>query len=232
MKNNLAVIMCTWKRPERFQKTLDLLLEQNNNNFTVYIWNNNIEIKDYIDNVSYKYADKLKINITHSTENVGGFGRFLLAKTLINEHDKIIFIDDDQIFTNEMINIFLNHYDENSVKSRWAFRFNSNNYVDRHKVSISDKYVHYCGTGGMILPSKVFSCEELYNIPKEFLFVEDLWLCFIASHYLNMKLMSIVDNFLIQEADGKDQSTVSFITVKSKLLNYLINDRKWNILNK
>lgn len=232
MNNTVGIIMCTWKRPERFQKTLDLLVQQTNKDFSFFVWNNNLNISNQIDTISELYKDKLNVNIIHSQENVGGFGRFLMAKSLIDKFNKFIFIDDDQVFSNEMINIFLAHYDENSVKSRWAFRFNSINYVDRHKINVSDVNVHYCGTGGMIVPSKLFRNDELYKIPKEFLFVEDLWLCFIANHYCNMNIISIADNFLLQEADGKDQSTIDFLSVKSKLLNYLITNRGWKILSK
>ena len=88
--DSVAIIMCTWKRPERFRKTLDQLIAQTNKNFVFYVWNNNVNICDEINLIYNMYKNKLSINIEHSNENVGGFGRFLLAKKIMNMHDKII----------------------------------------------------------------------------------------------------------------------------------------------
>lgn len=229
--NNIAIIMCTWKRIERLTKTLDLLCAQTNHNFTFHIWNNNQEIRDEINLICNTYKDRLEIRITNSKKNIGGFGRFLAAKEIVNEFEKIIFIDDDQVFSDNMINRFLEVFDENALKSRWSWRFNSINYLNRNHINDGNIPVHYCGTGGMIVSSKIFTCDELYKIPIEFLFVEDLWICFIASHYLKLNLISITNDFMTQEVDGKDQTTGVFYDVKTKFLEYLINQRGWEILN-
>lgn len=230
MIDTVAIIMCAWQRPERLKITLDLLCNQTNMNFMFYIWNNNKNIGEFINSTTNLYQNKLLIQVVHSDVNIGGFGRFLLAEMLIEKHDKVIFIDDDQIFNNNMVDKFLENYDENAIKSRWAWKFNSASYSDRVQINEGDVNIHYCGTGGMILPIKVFKCEELYRIPQEFLFVEDLWLSFIGNHYLSMKLISIKNDFIAQEADNKDQSTLSFLTIKNKLLEYLIINKKWQIL--
>lgn len=228
--NEVVIIMCTWKRPERLTKTLNLLCQQTNHNFSLYIWNNNPEIKDTINLICNTYKEKLKIEITNSEKNIGGFGRFLLAREIKDEAKKIIFIDDDQVFSNNMVDRFLGVFDENAVKSRWCWRFHGINYTHRSHINNENINVHYCGTGGMIVSSKTFKCDELFKIPNEFLFVEDLWLCFIATHYLGMKLISIKNDFMTQEVDGKDQTTIDFYSVKSKFLNYLILNRGWKIL--
>ena len=230
MNDTVAIIMCTWQRPERLKITLDLLSRQTNTNFLFYIWNNNKNIGEFINSTINLCQNKLLIQVMHSDVNIGGFGRFLLAEMLIEKHDKVIFIDDDQIFNDNMIDRFLQVYDGNAIKSRWAWKFNSASYSDRTQINEDNVDVHYCGTGGMILPMNVFKCEELYKIPKEFLFVEDLWLSFIANHYLSMKLTSIKNDFITQETDSKDQSTLNFLTVKNKLLEYLITNRKWQIV--
>jgi len=228
--NDVAIIMCTWKRPERLSRTMDLLLNQTNKNFKLFIWNNNLDIQDVVNLNFGIYGKKMEMEVFHSEKNVGGFGRFFMAQKIMDEYEKIIFIDDDQIFSNNMVDRFLEVFDENAVKSRWSFRLYGTNYIHRTHVDDGNVNVHYCGTGGMIVPSKVFRCEELYEIPNEFLFIEDLWLCFIASHYLDMKLVSIRNDFVTQEVDGKDQTTVAFYSVKTKFLKYLINERKWKIL--
>ena len=230
MNKDVAIIMCTWKRIELLNKTLDLLCNQRNKNFVFYIWNNNTEICNDVDLICNKYEDRLSIVIKHSDKNIGGFGRFIIAKDLIDTYDKVIFIDDDQVFSNLMIDRFLKEFEPNTIKSRWAFRFNNSNYANRYQMLDSNEIVHYCGTGGMIAPTSVFKCDEIYKIPNEFLFVEDLWLCYVANHFLNFNLKSIRSDFIEQIADGKDQSTIGFLSVKIKLLEYLINDKKWKIL--
>jgi hypothetical protein len=230
MDNSVAVIMCTWKRVECFSKTLDLLVGQRNQNFEFFVFNNNPEIRGEIDLICNAYKDRLRITVRHSDKNIGGFGRFMIAKDLIGVYDKAIFIDDDQVFSRIMIDRFLQEYESNAIKSRWAFRFNNSNYTSRYQMLDSNEDVHYCGTGGMIAPMKVFKCEEVYKIPEEFLFVEDLWLCFVANHYLQYNLKSIRSDFIEQISDGKDQSTIGFLNVKIKLLNYLISTRGWKIL--
>jgi len=57
--SEVAVIMCTWKRPERLKNTLELLLAQTNKNFAFYIWNNNSEINNVVDLIYEEYKDKL-----------------------------------------------------------------------------------------------------------------------------------------------------------------------------
>lgn len=229
--NDVAVIMCTWKRIELLSKTLDLLCEQRNKNFVFYIWNNNPEIRDAVNLTCITYKDRLSIEVRHSDKNIGGFGRFLMAKDLIDVHKKVIFIDDDQVFSNQMIDRFLEEFEHNAIKSRWAFRFNNSNYASRYQMLDSNEDVHYCGTGGMIVPIEIFKCEELYKIPDEYLFVEDLWLCYVANHFLGFNLKSIRSDFIEQIADGKDQSTIGFLSVKIKLLNHLINIKGWKKLN-
>jgi hypothetical protein len=227
---DIAIIMCTWKRIENFNKTLNMLSNQTEKEFDFFVWNNNINIIDELNKIKDEYKDKFIFNLKHSDKNVGGFGRYLLAKELDEKYTKIIFIDDDQTFLSNMVFRFIAEFQSNAIKSRWAFRFNSLSYYDRYRVMMPNLNVHYCGTGGMILPASVFKCEELFKIPSEYQFVEDLWLCFIANHYLGFNLKSLKSDFINQNIDGKDQSTIDFLTVKDKLLKYLVNERQWKIL--
>ena len=230
MNNTIGLIMCTWKRVDYFKKTLKLLCKQTNKNFIFYVVNNNINIKNKINLVAGQYRNKLSIVVIHNNINRGGFGRFEVAKTLVDKHEIIIFIDDDQIFTNEMIDIFYKNYESNAIKSRWAFRFD-NSYCYRERVIEQDKCVDYCGTGGMVLPSKIFLCKELYEIPEKYFFIEDLWLCFVANYYLDMKLKSIgnPDDFINQITDGNDQTTIERFYLKDEFLKYLRDIRGWAV---
>lgn len=227
---NTIVIMCVWNRPERLEKTFEMLNNQNDKMFDVYIWNNNKNIIDLVNEKINYYNNKLGIKIKHSDSNVGGIGRFYAAKEVSDKYDKVIFIDDDQEFNNDMITIFKNHYDVNSVKSRWAFQCGKS-YMDRKRIFESNIDVSYCGTGGMIAPSHVFNNEALYEIPKKFAWIEDLWLSYYVNHVLKMKLQSIgkSNEFICQIDDGKDQSTRNKMHIKNEFLTYLRKECGWNL---
>jgi len=227
MNNKIAVIMCTWKRLNRLTITLDLLLKQNNKDFTFYIWNNNKEIQNQVNIICESYRSFLDIKINHSESNIGGIGRFEYAKIVSDIHDIVIFIDDDQEFNENMVSIFKNEYSEKKLKSRWAWRFNGDNYTNRTKISDGGCPVHYCGTGGLVVSSKIFKLDIVFQIPEEFKFIEDLWLSYVCDSILGFDLESIEDSgFIYQTVDGLDQFN-SLIPMKNKFMNYLLTERKW-----
>lgn len=219
--------MCTWKRVDKLDQTFQMLLAQKNSNFIFNIWNNNKDISEEVDFIANKYPFQTIVH--HSYTNIGGLGRFKMAKTITHMTDYVIFIDDDQIFSENMIDIFLDHADKNSIKSRWAWCFKNESYKSRYKISEGDQNVHYCGTGGMIVPSWLFLKPEVFDIPEKFQFIEDLWLCYVANHIYKMKLVSITDSdFIRQIEDGKDQYP-SLFELKDEFLKYLVLERKWNL---
>lgn len=225
----IGVIMCTWKRISKLKQTLRLLNLQDNLNFKFHIWNNNRSIKSDIDEIISSENYKFSIEVYHSDENVGGIGRFYYAQKVKDDFDAFIFIDDDQTFDRTMIDRFINAFEENKLKSRWAWRFIGEKYHTRQKVSLGCKKVHYCGTGGMVVPSKVFNSQEVFNIPKEYQFIEDLWLSYVCDKVLGMTLESIKDDgFIMQVADGKDQYN-KLKGKKDDFMKYLRTVKNWEI---
>ena len=61
MDKRVGIIMCTWKRPERLDNTLNSLCNQTYKDFNFYIWNNNISIIPKVDELVVKYGNKLNI---------------------------------------------------------------------------------------------------------------------------------------------------------------------------
>ena len=229
MENKIAIIMCTWQRIENYERTLKLLSIQNRKDFDFFVWNNNKDISHDLKSISSNFSTSLNILIENSHENIGGFGRFKMASEIADKYDIIIFIDDDQIFNENMVNRFFTEYDNNSLKSRWAWRFNGVNYTNRTKINKAGVKVHYCGTGGMVIPAWVFKRKEIFEIPKEFLFIEDLWLSFVCDHFLKMDVISIEDNgFIKQIVDNKDQYK-GLMNKKNIFMKYLITIKKWKL---
>lgn len=224
MKSSIAIIMCCWKRIDKLPQTFKQLEAQRDQDFVLYLWNNNPDNKVAIQDAIGK--TELKVYAYHSENNVGGIGRFYYAKQIVANHEIVVFIDDDQIFNENMTAIFRANYDENAVKSRWAFRFQSTNYWDRFKPVETNQPVHYCGTGGLVIPAKVFKDPKLFDFPVRFLFVEDLWLSYYCDAVLGMKLLSIKDDFMSQIADQHDQYK-GLANTKREFLDYLLGEKKW-----
>ena len=111
----IAAIMCTWKRPKRFLRTLQMFAGQTDLDFDLYIWNNNPEIKEHIDSISSSYELPYRITIRHSEDNVKGFGRFLFAKELADRYDYFVFVDDDQDFGDKFIENFRNEANPDTI---------------------------------------------------------------------------------------------------------------------
>jgi len=229
MNKKIAIIMCMWKRLEKLEEfTLKGLQSQTEKDFTLYIWNNNPDNVDGIAKILNMYKD-LDINVVHSPKNIGGFGRFEMAKLVADKHDIIIMIDDDQKFNNKMVEIFVDEYDNNALKSRWTWRFGGNTYTHRGRIEDGGKSVHYCGTGGLVAPSWIFKTPEVFQIPQQFLFVEDLWLSYVCDAILGIELISIKDSgFIGQVVDGKDQFG-SLISTKNEFMKYLTGTLNWKL---
>lgn len=220
----IAVIMCTWKRIDNLKNTIKLLESQTYKSFNFYIWNNNSQIVEQINTIIKPY-DWIKVN--HSPDNIGGIGRFYYAKEICNIHPKVIFIDDDQIFKSTFIQDMNNEYEPNTIKSWFSWKFKSDNYWDRIRITDGSE-VHYSGTGGMILDSNIFCCPDLFiKLPEQYKFVEDLYLSWFCSHIKGWKLKSTKNIWLRIVEDGKDQY-FGLKSLKTEFLQYLIK-RGWKI---
>lgn len=227
----LPVIMCVWKRVDGFKKVVDQLNLQTFKKFKLFIWNNNVEMKNEFEDV-LKFA-KFKYEIFHSVDNIGGFGRFYYAGQIRRKPgfmDYCVFIDDDQTFGNELLDVFYNEREYNTIKSQWGWKFSGLNYYsDRIPVSVGED-IHYAGTGGMIADMKVFEDEELFLCRKEYWYVEDLWLSYFANKKHGYRLVK--SGVLMKNGDDEHSLYKIVKEVKTPMLNYLINDERWDILKK
>jgi len=173
--------MCTYKRLDLLPKTLQMLESQIDKGFDLYIWNNNQKIKDLDSMINTNPQVKCSFQIMYhnSPENVGGIGRFYYTKTICDKYGFVIFIDDDQIFDKHFILTLREEAKPNVLSGWWAYRI-LGNYNQRER-SLPYQEADYVGTGGMICPTQIFGDPRLYEeIPKKFIFIEDLWLSFFA----------------------------------------------------
>lgn len=229
--NILPVIMCTWKREEGFLKVIQHLNNQNFQNFHLFVWNNNQEKKDQFQTILEKNA-KFSSSIIHSKENIGGFGRFFLARHLLNMENRMdfcVFIDDDQAFDEDSLDIFLSEANKKEISSQWAWKIKTLNYygaANRIKVH-GGELVDYCGTGGMVCDMDIFEQEELFKCPEKYWFIEDLWLSFFSNHYHGYKLKKSSAKF----KNGSDEHNLfdKIKHLKSPMLKDLVENYGWKI---
>lgn len=230
----LPVIMCTWKRVQGFERVVENLNNQTIDNFKLFIWNNNPEITDSIVSILEKNAT-FDSEVFESSENIGGFGRFYFANSLYGNpgiEEFCVFIDDDQTFDPDTLEKFAKEARPKTILSQWSWKFNSTRYFGRENRVLVDIHqeVHHCGTGGMVADMSIFMEKELYECPKKYWFIEDLWLSYFSSHKKGYKLLRSSTSF----QNGSDQHNLNDIVKDSKesMLKELIQDHGWGILKK
>jgi hypothetical protein len=227
----LPVIMCTWKREDGFLRVVQQLNNQNFKNFHLFVWNNNQEKSESFQKILSENAN-FSCSIIHSKENIGGFGRFFLAKHLLDRENRLdfcVFIDDDQTFEADSLDIFLKESSKKQISSQWAWKIKTLNYygaANRINVSGGDS-VDYCGTGGMVCDMDIFREDELFKCPEKYWFIEDLWLSFFANHYHGYELKKSSAKF----KNGSDEHNLfdQIKHLKSPMLKDLVENYGWQI---
>ena len=222
IRNKIAVIMCTWQRFYWLGQTLELLEGQSFKDFDFFIFNNNLGEANYFNNINlndYFY----KIEIIQSEKNIGGMGRFEVAHKFYTNYDKFVFIDDDQVFGPDLLQSLFDKHKKDSILGWWAWEFYNNNYFDRTRVSDLSE-CDYVGTGGMICDAHLFEKEDVLNIPRNYEFIEDLWLSFYAKHERGFRLLGYQFPIEIMR-DGIDQYH-HLKEKKAEFLKYLV--QKYN----
>ena len=142
----------------------------------LHLWLNDASARREVDELLV--GAPLSVSVTVSSRNVGGFGRFYLARDLARDgHQQVVFIDDDQKFGSDTIERLLADHRPETVCGWWAFRFQG---VDRVRVEPGED-AEYIGTGGMITDTRLFADPLMFACPRRYWFVEDFWLSYVAA---------------------------------------------------
>jgi hypothetical protein len=224
-RGRTPVIMCTWKRIERLARTLEMLAGQEAP-ATLYIWNNNRAAASRVDELVSRSS--IPARSIHCSRNIGGFGRFYLARDLADHHDAAIFIDDDQEFGPSMVVDQLASFAPESLAGWWAFRYaeGARSYAERHRVTTAFDSADYVGTGGMVAHTSVFADPALFRCPRRYWFVEDVWLSYFASHIRGWMLRRSLAEFEFAP-DGLDID-LTLAATKVRMFRYL-KRRGWSV---
>lgn len=224
-RERTPVIMCTWKRVDRLGRTLELLADQEAP-ATLYVWNNNRREAGRLDALLAK--GPIPAQAFHCDRNIGSFGRFYLAHDLADWHDVVLFIDDDQDFGRSMVADQLASFRPKSLAGWWAFTYRpgARSYAERDRVDAPFARADYVGVGGMVADAAVFRDPALFQCPRRYWFVDDMWLSFFATHVHGWELRRSLADFEFAD-DGQDLDLTLFIT-KVRMFRYL-KRRGWTV---
>jgi glycosyltransferase involved in cell wall biosynthesis len=221
---SVPVIMCIWKRQENLPRTIELLKKQKNQNFDLFLWNNNQDIKVSLDGTLNNLPTTFNKYLYTHEENIGGYGRFYLARALnkLKHYKYAIFIDDDETFNESMVDDFLSEAEPEKMTSIWGHQLvkGQNYQVRRHARFGQD--CQYCGTGGMVVDISIFSDNKVFDCPKKYWFIEDLWLSYVG-HTKGWKLKGSKAKVVPRHNDGKDMTVwhSGIASLKIEMLEYL-----------
>jgi hypothetical protein len=223
--NRTPVIMAVWKRIERLPRTLELLADQDVP-ATLYVWNNNRKEADRVDRALAR--SPIPAQSFHCPRNIGGFGRFYLARDLSSYHDGVLFIDDDQEFGSSMVADQLASFAPESIAGWWAFTYakGARSYAERHRVETPLDPADYVGTGGMVAHANVFADPALFRCPRRYWFVEDVWLSYFASHFRRWMLRRSLAEF--EFAPDELDIDLTLAATKKRMFRYL-KRRGWSV---
>lgn len=215
----VPVVLCVWRRLHRLPETIALLERQEGSRVELHVWNNAPRARALVDSIAQR-ASGIAVHVTHSSRNVGGFGRFYVARALAARHPFAIFIDDDIAFSSTLASDLIAEAGPRSMSGHWAFHLESPSDFSARSEALPGELVDYCGTGGMVTDTSIFLEPALFQCPRRFWFIEDLWLSYFASQVLGWELRKSSAAFQMSY-DGVDQF-VYLRRRKSAFLRHLV----------
>jgi hypothetical protein len=217
-RERVPVIMCTWRRIDRLPDTLRMLGEQDTP-ASLYIWNNNPREAGQLDGLLAR--SPVPAESIHSSRNIGPFGRFYLARDLAQTHDAVLFIDDDQGFGATMVSDQLASFAPRTLAGWWAFTYRpgARSYAERDRVLEPLDRAEYIGVGGMVADAAVFKEPALFDCPRRYWFVDDLWLSYYAGAVLGWTLRRSSAEFAF--ASDLEDLDLTMIPIKVRMFRHL-----------
>ena len=180
--DSIPVIICLWNRPSRIDDILTQLDGQDGTQrVRLMLWNNNDADDAYYREriAAFTASGTLdSVEYVRSPRNVGGMGRFFLAKYLYKAgfRGHFITLDDDQDVTPAFLDTLLGYAAPHEFSGFWAW-----NYIDSHwnrTPTEPGELADYAGTGGAICDIEIVQSSDFFTeLPRRYAFLEDQWLC-------------------------------------------------------
>jgi hypothetical protein len=168
------------------------------------------------------------VELVTSPSNVGGIGRFYAISRLRRSKisGPIVLLDDDQDITAAFVRDLISRYTPESIHGVWAYRQTESYW---HRVEVFDgEEATYVGTGGCILNSEIVDDHRFFSaFPRRYLFLEDIWMNFVALQH-GWRLARIETPYaFVQEEVGQH---LELAALKAEFFAYLHSDdglEKW-----
>lgn len=175
--NEIGIFICLFNRINRIPLILNQLNKQTFKNFDLYFLNNNCFEKEKIEKSINEHKDTLNVYIKNYEFNTGPMIRFVEAGK--SEYQHVIFLDDDEEFSAETVEVLYKERAEKTLSARVAANFKDNFHI-RTRVKPGEQ-AKYLGPGGMIVDASIFRKEEFWkNWSPEFYVCDDCWLSYFA----------------------------------------------------
>lgn len=178
----LPVIMCLWKRPQRIDDILSQLDAQTTaRGIRLLLWNNEPGNDAYYREriAAYTATGALcSVEFRSSPVNVGGIGRFFIARKLraAGYHGHFAMLDDDQDVTARFADDLLDASAPHEFGGVWAWNYEGSHW--NRSETPAGGVADYVGTGGSICDIEIVGDRSFFTeLPRRFAFLEDQWLC-------------------------------------------------------
>ncbi|MDN4614417.1 hypothetical protein P5G50_08135 [Leifsonia sp. F6_8S_P_1B] len=177
----LAVVMCLWNRRERIDAVLTQLDAQQGPRVRLFLWNNRpSDDAWYRERIAaYRAHGALaEVTLISSRENVGGLGRFFVARRLwlSGYRGPFVMLDDDQDVSDHLLTDLLAASGPRTIAGYWAWTMQGD-YWARTPAEPGDR-VSYVGTGGCACDIDIVADLAFFTeLPRYFAFLEDIWMC-------------------------------------------------------
>lgn len=226
MIGTMAILMCTWVRPDKFAHTIQMLSRQSDQDFEFHVWNNNLGICDILHKAIEDWKPQFPISITNSEKNIGEVALLRMGGDIRHSQGirYAITIDDDEIFDADMVATFRREAAPKTISSYWAWRFTRGKGYYTRTRSKPGEGAHYCGFGGTVFDADFFIDPRVQKPVDVFwmdgrVILTDLWASYVAHELLEWTLMGSAAKIWI-EKDGKDQS-IGLFNQKNIALSHL-----------
>lgn len=177
----IAVIVCLWNRRERIDALLTQLDAQEGRPVRLLLWNNRPADDDHYRERIAAYTPHgalAEVSLVSSRVNVGGLGRFFIARRLRTEgyRGTFVMLDDDQDVSGHFLADLLAASGPHTIAGYWAWTM-SGDYWARVPAAPGDR-VSYVGTGGCACDIDIVADLSFFTeLPRYFAFLEDIWMC-------------------------------------------------------
>ena len=170
--------------------------------------------------------------------NTFGFGRFLLARKLLNRHtphfsQHVIMLDDDQyvqrdtlstVYSSRQPRTYKTWYGKNwhpSETSYWKPTFGV--AMRAAATATTTKFTHpevktwqYGGTGMSIVDAAIFFYPDIFKLDKEFQMIEDVWLSYIAQ-LAGWEISRLFITFKIDRTQSRSGQYIHLADLKNEM---------------